>query len=404
MYIPPKVRFGDTDTASRRATAVITVGDETGETMNHKHQLLSRRHAITALIAVFVLVASSAAITLALRRSANAPSYKVIETGVVNPSSATLGFADSDLYGMSPDDMNRTLDLMRSTGVSTVRIIIPWADVQPAADQWNWSKPDGIVDAAMARGMGVLAVLNSTPAWAATAGTLPYSGKPTSSAAYGDYAARVADRYRGRISAYEVWNEENSVLFWTPTPDAAAFTELLKAAYPKIKAADPAATVIAGGYAPVFSFFSLTLSPIDYTKGIYAAGAKGNFDALAFHPYLYSLKFSAGAGSPLSQISPLLQAQGMHQVMADNGDGGKKIWATEYGEPTSSVDEATQADYIRDFVTKWRTLSFAGPVFIYTTRDRNTGSSADADTLGVYRSDWTPKPAQQAVQSLATGA
>jgi hypothetical protein len=90
-------------------------------------------------------------------------------------------------------------------------------------------------------------------------------------------------------------------------------------------------------------------------------------------------------------------------VMADNGDGGKTIWCTEYGEPTSSVDDATQAEYIRDMITTWRTLPFAGPVFIYTTRDLDTSSTKDSDTFGVYRTDWTPKPAQRVVQSLAQG-
>jgi hypothetical protein len=91
----------------------------------------------------------------------------------------------------------------------------------------------------------------------------------------------------------------------------------------------------------------------------------------------------------------------MYQVMADNGDGGKTIWCTEYGQPTSAVDEATQADYIRDLITTWRTLPFAGPVYVYSTQDRNTGSATDQDTFGVYRTDWTPKPAQQVIQSLA---
>jgi hypothetical protein len=257
-----------------------------------------------------------------------------------------------------------------------------------------------MVDSAQAHGISVLAALNSTPVWAASPSLLPYTARPDSVAAYGDFAAMAANRYRGRISAYEVWNEANSVLFWTPNPDPAAYTELLKAAYPRIKAADPSATVVGAGLAPVFSFGSLTLSPAEFVKGMYAAGAKGNFDALAYHPYLYTMKFSAGDG--ISE-APITQVKAMHQVMADNGDGGKAIWCTEYGEPTSAVDETTQADYIRDLITTWRTLPFAGPVYIYSTRDRNTGSATDQDTFGVYRTDWTPKSAQQVIQSLTTG-
>lgn len=37
----------------------------------------------------------------------------------------------------------------------------------------------------------------------------------------------------------------------------------------------------------------------------------------------------------------MTQLEAMRGLMAANGDGGKKIWATEYGEPTSSVDDAT---------------------------------------------------------------
>jgi hypothetical protein len=362
-----------------------------------------RRRVILSLFSVLTLALVSAVAFIVLGpsqtpRSVTSRSLPVIATGQVNSSSSTIGFADSDLYGMSAADIDRTFDLMRETRASTVRIMIPWAFVQPAPDQWDWSVVDTMVNSALAHGMSVLGLLNSTPGWAATPGTLPYSGRPASAAAYGDFVAAVADRYRGRISSYEVWNEANSVLFWTPTPDPAAYTELLKAAYPRIKAADPAATVIAAGLAPVFSFFSLTLNPAQFVKGMYAAGAKNNFDALAYHPYQYTMKFPAGKGLP---ETPITQLAGMHDEMVSNGDGGKTIWCTEYGEPTSSVDEATQADYIRDMITTWRTLPYVGPVFIYTTRDRHTGSSNDADTLGVYRDNWTPKPAQQVVQSLA---
>ena len=68
---------------------------------------------------------------------------------------------------------------------------------------------------------------------------------------------------------------------------------------------------------------------------------------------------------------------------------------------SAAVDEATQAAWIRDFITTWRGLNGAGPAFVYTTRDRNTGSSNPQDTYGVCRTDWTPKPAADVVKSLA---
>jgi hypothetical protein len=52
-------------------------------------------------------------------------------------------------------------------GVQNIRIIIPWAGVQPFnRNRYNWANVDWMVNAAAARNMGVLAVLNSTPVWA----------------------------------------------------------------------------------------------------------------------------------------------------------------------------------------------------------------------------------------------
>lgn len=53
------------------------------------------------------------------------------------------------------------------------------------------------------------------------------------------FAGKVAARYKGRVKAYEIWNEP------TYTMGNTVYANLLKAAYPPIKAADPAATVIA---------------------------------------------------------------------------------------------------------------------------------------------------------------
>jgi hypothetical protein len=339
----------------------------------------------------------SVILTNMLDPSSKPQNYRVSETAAVG----SLGFADSWLWFLSPDDVNHQLDLMLSTGVHNVRLLMPWASIQPAPDSYDWGQADMIVDAANARGIAVLGLLNSTPGWAT--GGEAIASPPDSPDTFGNFAGAVAGHFAGRIAAYELWNEENAVQFWKsgpqgPQPDR--YTDLLKAAYPKIKAADGGATVVAGGLSPTINFFSITKNPVDYVNGMYAAGAKGFFDALAFHPYLFTAnadaRFSTGkVNSPLSLFNQL------RQKMNDNGDGGKQIWATEFGAATSKVDEATQAAWIRDFITTWRGLNGAGPAFVYTTRDRNTGSSNPQDTYGVYRTDWTPKPAADVVKSLA---
>jgi hypothetical protein len=72
-----------------------------------------------------------------------------------------------------------------------------------------------------------------------------------------------------------VWNEPNAATFWNPSPDPAAYTQLLQAAYPAIKAADPNGTVIGGVVGWVTDYPGLAISPAKYVQGMYDAGAQG---------------------------------------------------------------------------------------------------------------------------------
>ncbi|WP_162528713.1 hypothetical protein, partial [Mycolicibacterium sp. CBMA 361] len=255
---------------------------------------------------------------------------------------------------------------------------------EPLKGVYNWAPIDAIMNAAKARNMGVLAMVNSTPLWAGTAGTIPGAQTPDPTA-YANFMGKVAARYAKTVSAYEVWNEVNCVCFYDPVSPQ-SYTDLLKAAYPAIKAADPSATVIAAGLGAVFSLGGITMNPADYVNAMYAAGAKGFFDALAFHPYQESLPFSDGQGKPLT---PYTQIQQIYDLMVANGDAAKKIWITEYGVPTNNVSEQTQADFIKNLIDTWQSMSFGGPIFIYTTRDGQPGSGY----FGIFDANWVPKEA-----------
>jgi len=145
----------------------------------------------------------------------------------------------------------------------------------------------------------------------------------------------------------------------------------------------------------VVDYSTIAMDPVKFVSAMYAAGAKKSFDALAYHPYQYTMKFSES----WHPDAPLNQLNGIREAMLANGDGDKKIWATEYGEPSSEVGEKAQAEYLDDMLGKWRTLSFTGPVYVYTMRDRNSSSRDADDTLGIFRSDGTAKPAERVVTS-----
>jgi hypothetical protein len=170
---------------------------------------------------------------------------------------------------------------------------------------------------------------------------------------------------------------------------------MLKVVYPAIKAADPNATVLVGGLSPLPHAQGM-MSPVDYLKGMYAAGAKGYFDALAYHPYA-TTTFSQSYYTSGGALNVLVK---LRQVMVAKGDT-KLIWATEYGMPTGPgyLTEAQQAEYIKNFLSKWRTYTYLGPAYIYTTRD----STLNAATFGVWRSNWVAKPAVAVILSFTGG-
>ncbi|MGX9673037.1 cellulase family glycosylhydrolase [Mycobacterium sp. HM-7] len=335
----------------------------------------------------------------------------VTPTAEIDPNSSSIGIADSSLYGLSPADIDKTLTQLQSIGVQNVRVFVPWALIKMTgpndlANDANWTLMNNVMNAARAHNMGVLAVISHTPLWAAPSGTIPGAGAPDP-AVYADFVKQVATRYGDVISAYEVWNEPNSASFFQPM-DPVRYTAILKAVYTTLKGVngtggvDPTSTVIAGALAPLQDFFGLTSSPQTFLAAMYAAGAKGFFDAISVHPYEFNqvLKFSQGGA--LNPFSALYQVQQMRAIMVQNGDGQKLIWATEYGfqtvldklgvvDPTSNQQ---QADFIQDFITTWRALTYTGPLFIYTTRDGVPGTDTG---YGIFQADWTAKLAVKVI-------
>jgi len=342
---------------------------------------------------VAIPTATPSAAPRTILASPEATQVPVQLAAAINTSPTTLGVADSYLYNLSDADVNRTLDELQALGVSDVRIAVPWVYVQQYnADAYDWAKLDSIVNAAANRDMGVLGVITATPAWA---GSL-LNGHPDPQT-YADFTSAVATRYAGKISAYEIWNEPNGVTFYSPVSPA-DYTELLKAAYPAIKAADPDAIVIGGVLGAVTSFPGITMNAPSFVQGMYASGAHGYFDALSYHPYHYTTPFSLGdvADAPINQVASI------RNLMIANGDGDRQLWATEYGLPTSSVSQAQQAAYIHDFVVSWQQVDGAGPIFIYTTRDSETGAFDDEANFGLFKTDWTKKQAADTVADLIT--
>jgi hypothetical protein len=212
-------------------------------------------------------------------------SYDYRPVAEITVDSTTVGLADSSLSFLTdptltvdPAQVAKHLDEMQALGIDNIRIYVPWKYVEPAKGQYDWSSMDIIVNQAAARNMGVLAAVNTTPLWV--------DPSDTSGAAHplpADFTAFMsafATRYGSTVSAYEIWNEPNYIQFYDPV-DPVAYTALLKSVYPALKAIDPTATIVAAGLGHSATSGNVAMSPVEFVQDMYAAGAKGYFDALA---------------------------------------------------------------------------------------------------------------------------
>ncbi|MGB6180430.1 MAG: hypothetical protein WBF79_04210 [Rhodococcus sp. (in: high G+C Gram-positive bacteria)] len=303
-----------------------------------------------------------------------------------------------------------------STGAKWVRIEIDWWYVQDAGPtSYNWGGPDGAVAAARAKSLNVLLLIQKTPPWART--TTNGSTPPTNPSDYATFAASVVSRYAPQgVRAFEVWNEPNLWMFWadpiTGKPNLQGYVDLLKAAYPAMKAATSSSiSVVSAGLSPWGttgqSSEGHAISPITYLDQMYDAGAGGFFDAVGWHPYTApALPHDTADWNAWSQMSVdfygpdgSIYQKSARTIMTENGDAGKLIVMTEAGAATAgdpSMTEAQQATAYQQAVDDRASYTWAGPIFFYETTDRAPLTTINPDKenyFGVYRSDGTAKPA-----------
>jgi GH35 family endo-1,4-beta-xylanase len=177
-----------------------------------------RRRIIQKLVAGLTVGVLTTAVVWFALPSRHPREVDVAQTARMAALPTTIGFHDPDSYFMTDADVNQTFDKMLQTGVKNVRLMIPWAGAEPVQNQFDWTNVDRTVNAAVARNMAVIGIINASPAWAVAPGVPAISGRPASPAQYADFCEKVAARYRGKVSAYEVWNEPNGAQFFAPVP------------------------------------------------------------------------------------------------------------------------------------------------------------------------------------------
>jgi len=250
-------------------------------------------------------------------------------------------------HTIRPDDPS--LAMAQAAGFDTVVQLFSWREVEPTRDQFHWEATDQFVAGAEYYGLEVIVRLDQHPAWASQV-DLALNVPPDDRQDYYNFVYRVAERYRGRVKAYIIWNEPNLALEWGGRrPDAAAFTELLKVGYQAVKAADPEALVVSAGLAPTNSNDAAAIDDRLFLEAMYQAGAGTYFDVLGAHAYSFGQAPESDSEHPaFGRLAEL------REIMVVHGDADKPVWITELGwtiEPPADqadigVSLEQQADYL----------------------------------------------------------
>ena len=319
-----------------------------------------------------------------------------------------------------PEIAQRDLALIRELGFGWVKQSFAWRDIETnGKGLYDWWKPDKIVELTEAAGLKLLVRLDRQPFWAQEPESQPQENAPPADLQdFADYCSAVAGRYRGRVAAYQVWNEPNLRREWgNEPPDPAAYTALLKVCYEAIKAADPAAVVISAGLAPTGTMLPVAMPDTDFLQGMYEAGAGAYFDALGVN--------APGYAAP-PEMSPqeaeatyghrsfaFRRVEDMRAIMVANGDADKQVavlemgWTLDEVNPNYAwfaVDEETQADYLvrayqyaREAWQPW-----IGPMItIYIANYDWTPEQNEEWWWSIVLPDGTPRPAYYALQEMA---
>ena len=235
--------------------------------------------------------------------------------------------------------------------------------------------------------------------------------QPSSPQAYADFMGRIAARFKGRVEAYEVWNEADEGLFWNGGPQPGAYVDLLRRSYAAIKAADPAATVV----------FSPTVgNNYGFVADAYRAGAKGHFDAMAVHTDTACLDrppdyYYREADGRLGRFTFLAYREVRATMLAN--DDPKPIWMTEFGwsaarhqcefgesagQKPAGVSEADQAAYMLQALNCMERDDYLTVALWYNNRDLS-GDGKMANMYGLRRFDGSTRPAYDAFRTWAGG-
>lgn len=332
------------------------------------------------------------------------------------------GPALDPFFGVVSVDVPNSADFARMAagGVGSYRVVLAWSTIEAVKGTYDWSTYDAMMGELARNGIAPQVSVIGTPTGYAPVLTDPPTSSPEAFDAWAEFLEAAAERYGPDgeywqtfaetdpdvepqpLHTWEIWNEPNTTLFWTPAPDIDDYAALLKRSARVITGVDPEAEIMVGGMFATPQSDGAIVS-YDFIEGLYSrAGIADVVDVVGVHPY-----------SP--DVPDLIeQLDGTRQAIDEAGDDAS-LWITEIGwssDPTGPADQAKtpeqQAHLLAKSFTKLSeerdTWSLDGLIW-FTWRDSEgpVGECVWCRYAGLVDTDRDTKPAWAAYAEVTGG-
>jgi Cellulase (glycosyl hydrolase family 5) len=344
------------------------------------------------------------------------------------PIGPNAGFAygfQVQLWQFDADAKRRVLGLIQQAGFNMVKHQVEWSAVETAPGQFDWTELDAVIATAIATRTRIMLSVQHAP----TFDRSPSSGMfPSDPATYRTLMQAVATRYRGKVQAYEIWNEENlSRETGVGNVDPSHYLPVLAAGSAGVRAGDPNATVLLGAPSPTgANIAGQSIDDLQYLNQLYALNggeAKRYYDALSAHPSGFSTPPDCTPQTPQCSLSgawnthpsffAFTRVGQYRDTMMRNGESDKKIWFSEFGycsgatpppgyEYCKYLTPQNQADFLVRAVARARALDYVAGMVVWNLNFQQVVPASDEKWgFGVLNADGTPRAAYAALAQMS---
>jgi hypothetical protein len=270
---------------------------------------------------------------------------------------------------VKPEQFDNLAQLAKLCGLFWVRDRITWGELETNRGRWTGNtRYDLSADIQTKHGLKVYQVFHSTPGWAQEVKS--HLSFPDDLRDVYNFGAEMAKRYKGKVPAWEVWNEPDISVFSDELGDS--YASMLKAMYLGFKSVDPQLLVL---------ICSFAMGPGKFAETIFQNDVGNYFDIYNYHIYDEVKKHIDRA---LKHID-LMKRYGVF----------KPVWLTEAGHPIRRNDDLVeyttdQGRDVAEFLPKAIITSLSAGVDKYFWFILPYFRENDFNLFGLLRQDLTP--------------